>query len=176
VKAATADLHNQHRGPPERSTNDQTRKQCGEHPSDDRSGHKARGTLQLKPARKGGGDLRSRKARKHGQRLCRAAAAISTHPRCASQRGRDPHSRLQTMPKMILNWSYLRALTCAANMVSARVSACCIAQKGRSGLMQQGRKPSGGQGLPDHAAEEQATWPRRARGGERGLERPSNRG
>ena len=28
---------------------------------------------------------------------------------------------------------------------------------GRSGLMQQGRKSSGGQGLPDRAAEEQAT-------------------
>jgi hypothetical protein len=31
----------------------------------------------------------------------------------------------------------------------------CIAQKGRSGLMQQGRNSSGGQGLPDRAAEEQ---------------------
>ena len=33
----------------------------------------------------------------------------------------------------------------------------CISQKGRSGLMQQGRKSSGGQGLLDRAAEEQAT-------------------
>jgi hypothetical protein len=33
----------------------------------------------------------------------------------------------------------------------------CIAQKGRSGLMQQGRKSSGGQDLQDCAAEEQAT-------------------
>jgi hypothetical protein len=39
-------------------------------------------------------------------------------------------------------------------LVSARFSA--ISQKGCSGLMQQGRKSSGGQGLPDRAAEEQA--------------------
>ena len=58
-------------------------------------------------------------------------------------------------------------------LVSARVSASLRnRQKGRSAsgliLMQQGRKSSGGQGLPDRAAEEQAT----KRGGGIGLERP----
>ena len=42
-------------------------------------------------------------------------------------------------------------------LVSARVSASLRRKGERSGLMQQGRKSSGGQGLPDRAAEEQAT-------------------
>jgi hypothetical protein len=69
-------------------------------------------------------------------------------------------------PKIILKLSCLRAFRPAQPAWASgerKVQCITISQKGRSGLMQQGRKLSGGQGLPDRAAEEQAT----KRGGEK---------
>mgnify|MGYP007078112369 CR=1 FL=1 len=93
-----------------------------------------KGDPQLQPARNGGWggrDLRSSTVRKHGQRLQPRSAPTLDAPR--RDRARPP---IQTKPKIILNCSYLRALTCAANMsdCAGEHTGQCIAQKGRSGL------------------------------------------
>ena len=58
------------------------------------------------------------------------ATAIRNHPRCASQR---PRPNFQTMPKVILKWSHLRALTCAQpTWATGKRNGQCIAQKERT--------------------------------------------
>ena len=107
TKAATADPHIMHRGPPEAHI---TRMQCGEHPTNERSEHKAMGTHSSRQhAKEGGGSA------VHISPYARpaTAAAITTQPISASQKQRH---QLHSKPKIILNLSCLRALTCAANM------------------------------------------------------------
>jgi hypothetical protein len=165
-----------------------TRLQYGEHPTNDRSEHNARGThSSRRPNRRGPEgprDLRSRvENRPKAKPRPAAAAATSTQPRSASQRptGRDPQSNRS--PKsfaQVVVLGCLRALSIGIDLrsqhgrlVSARVSASVSVRKGDLGSCNRAAtqgSASGGQGLPDRAAEEQACRPRR--GGDRGFERP----
>ena len=87
-----------------------TRLRDSDHPTNDRTEHNAMGTHGSgQHAEKGGGY--SVHISPYAQPT--AAAATSTQQRSASQK---PRPQLQSNPKIILNFSCLRALTCAANM------------------------------------------------------------
>ena len=98
TKAATADPHILFRGPPETQKTNAMQRAPIQRPNRTQ----CKGDPQLQPARKGGGWI-----------FGSEQPAISNQPRSASQR---PRPKIQTKPKIILNWSCLRALTCAANM------------------------------------------------------------
>jgi hypothetical protein len=157
TKAATADPHILLRGPPEAHLHTVTRMQCGEHPTNDRSEHKAMGTHGSGQHAKGGGGSSvhiSQNARPA------TAAAIRTHPRSASQR---PRHQIQSKPKIILNLSCLRSQH--ARLVSARVSASV--RQGVLGSCNRAASQAAGRA---YRIVLQRSRPRRGR--ERGLERP----
>ena len=87
-----------------------TRLRDSDHPTNDRTEHNAMGTHGSgQHAEKGGGYSVHISPKPRPT----AAAAITTQPISASQKQRP---QLQSKPKIILNFSCLRALTCAANM------------------------------------------------------------
>ena len=160
TKAATADPHIMHRGPPEAHNTNAMRRASNERPIRTQ----CKGDLQLPSARKGRGwicgpespaSTASGCSRDHNPTKKRLAEAETPTPLEARN-----HSQVVVLASIDLRSQHGR-------LVSARFSAS-VRIKGRSGLMQQGRKSSGGQGLPDRAAEEQATTR-----GERGFERAS---
>ena len=87
-----------------------TRLRDSDHPTNDRTEHNARGTHGSGQHAKGGEGYAVQISTKPRPA---AAAATSTQQRSASQKPRPP---IQTNPKIILSFSCLRALTCAANM------------------------------------------------------------
>jgi hypothetical protein len=136
----------------------QTRMQCGEHPSDDRRRTQCNGDPQLPPARKGRGWIFGPETPKTTGSGC-SRDQHPTQKRLAEAETPNPdeaqnHSQVVVLASIDLRSHHGR-------LVSARVSASV--RKGRSRLMQQGRKSSGGQGLPDRAAVEQATTRGRTR-------------
>ena len=71
--------------------------QCGEHPTNDRSEHKAMGTHSSRQhAKEGGGSS----VQKRPYARPATAAAFTNQPRSASQK---PRPQIQSKPKIILN-------------------------------------------------------------------------
>jgi hypothetical protein len=143
----------------------QTRMQCGDqpiiHPTTDPNTRQGGPTAPASTQR-GGVDLRSRSARKHGRRLQPRSAPNPEAPR----RSRDPQSKIeaQSHPQVVVLASIdLRSQH--GRLVSARVSASL--RKGVQGSCNRAASQAAGRA---YRIVLQRSRPRR--GGERGLERP----
>jgi hypothetical protein len=149
TQATTADPATLLRGPPEAQNTIVMRRASNERPIRTQ----CKGDPQLPPARNRRGGIFGPES----PRSTASGCSRDQHP--TKKRPAEAETPNPDEAQIILKLSCLRALTCAANMGDqlGERKGQCISQKGRSGLMQQGRKSSGGRGLPNRAAEEQAT-------------------
>ena len=141
----------------------QTRMQCGEHPTNDRSAHNARVTHSSRQHAKGRGGYAVHNRPKPRPA---AAAAINTHQRSPSQRQRPP---IHSKPKIVLRLSCFASIDLRSQhgrLVSARFSASF--RKGVQGSCNRAASQAAGRA---YRIVLQRSRPRR--GGERGFERAS---